>query len=137
MSLQVWSRLTQARGLKPDEVRAAHASRQVAPHAGARIETYRGLRYERRRAVAPHAGARIETHARRYMPLKASVAPHAGARIETSLLAAPACPSRSGLTQARGLNPPRRGSWAEPALVAPHAGARIETVPSRTGRREQ
>jgi len=34
---------------------------KVAPHAGAWIETYKGVRYVTHYQVAPHAGAWIET----------------------------------------------------------------------------
>ena len=82
----------------------------VAPHAGARIETYagwrrprvfdykslptreRGLKQNNRFCrladclVAPHAGARIETEAHFVGNRRQPVAPHAGARIETARL---------------------------------------------------
>ena len=55
------SRPTRARGLK--RVQPGNGTRcpQVAPHAGAWIETPGAWRRFRRRQVAPHAGAWIET----------------------------------------------------------------------------
>src|SRR5271165_4329353 len=59
---------------------------QVAPRAGARIETSRRLLHYRRFLVAPRAGARIETLQLRRGQHARHVAPRAGARIETASL---------------------------------------------------
>jgi len=55
----------------------------VAPHAGAWIETLYVRVRARSEAVAPHAGAWIETRYRSNKSLVVKVAPHAGAWIET------------------------------------------------------
>jgi hypothetical protein len=55
----------------------------VAPHAGAWIETCRNIVYVNHLRVAPHAGAWIETSLLRTCDTLAVVAPHAGAWIET------------------------------------------------------
>ena len=55
------SRLTQARGLKPDIDRRRAAGYAVAPHAGAWIETETVDQAAAFAGVAPHAGAWIET----------------------------------------------------------------------------
>ena len=84
---------------------------QVAPHAGAWIETSVAMAVAVPELVAPHAGAWIETYL--YVPAYwiALVAPHAGAWIETNLAEAK-CQAKA---------------------VAPHAGAWIETVLVRIG----
>ena len=51
---------TRERELKPLP-RVSPPKTRVAPHAGARIETFGLSKYARRVEVAPHAGARIET----------------------------------------------------------------------------
>ena len=95
-----------ARGLKLRDRRVARHAPEVAPHAGAWIETSmltlaccrqksrpmraRGLKLDRERyspcseLVAPHAGAWIETRSSRTFTGDANVAPHAGAWIETT-----------------------------------------------------
>ena len=118
------------RELKPDNDIYPSWLIQVAPHAGARIETSpwfcaqsphsTSLPMRERELklmvsicrktcpnVAPHAGARIETRADNSWLTLPRVAPQAGARIETPQAIA----RRMG------------------AGVAPHAGARIETTP--------
>ena len=59
--------------------------REVAPHAGAWIETAMKLTiHEFAQLVAPHAGAWIETdECALCLALSTHVAPHAGAWIET------------------------------------------------------
>ncbi len=56
----------------------------VAPHAGAWIETIVKGNKGNFTAVAPHAGAWIETASNFFYVLFIYVAPHAGAWIETS-----------------------------------------------------
>ena len=56
---------------------------EVAPHAGAWIETTFAISRNISVAVAPHAGAWIETMIVEERKLLKSVAPHAGAWIET------------------------------------------------------
>ncbi len=58
---QVLSRPTRARGLKQPPLPPPMSSARVAPHAGAWIETYDGLKLIFDYLVAPHAGAWIET----------------------------------------------------------------------------
>ena len=62
-----------------EEIRAV----DVAPHAGAWIETRQMAKARSETRVAPHAGAWIETRGRLYAHRRARVAPHAGAWIET------------------------------------------------------
>ena len=52
---------TRVRGLKPCPVRHPHGRPDVAPHAGAWIETDSSYSSARQAVVAPHAGAWIET----------------------------------------------------------------------------
>jgi len=77
----------------------------VAPHAGAWIETYRSCVFACRRRVAPHAGAWIETH----------------------ILVTNEAYVRSRPTRARGLKQAAYSAAYKQAAVAPHAGAWIET----------
>ena len=121
------SRPTRARGLKPDIDNPEPTCAQVAPHAGAWIETpfsraaaaFFSSRPTRARGLK-HTSSPFTTPFRRSRPTRArglklapvsthtsssSVAPHAGAWIETSQVTA----SPSKLS------------------VAPHAGAWIET----------
>ena len=124
---------------------------QVAPHAGAWIETRELARIRTCEPVAPHAGAWIETGMLLNISIKLLVAPHAGAWIETAMVLTRASNRpTSRPTRARGLKrrctaprlrgqkttrPPRaRGlkhRGRRPAHigadVAPHAGAWIET----------
>nr|CBX28936.1 hypothetical protein N47_B20820 [uncultured Desulfobacterium sp.] len=57
---------------------------QVAPHAGAWIETLALTSQLLCRRVAPHAGAWIETCSTEISIYRQYVAPHAGAWIETN-----------------------------------------------------
>ena len=57
---------------------------QVAPHAGAWIETEKREHHINDLIVAPHAGAWIETLAHPRAQTLYHVAPHAGAWIETT-----------------------------------------------------
>ncbi len=77
------SRPMRARGLKPAEAFYKYADGNVAPHAGAWIETdvVNGSTVDN--VVAPHAGAWIETLMASLMQMVNIVAPHAGAWIET------------------------------------------------------
>ena len=79
---------------------------EVAPHAGAWIETGGASAGTQSLVVAPHAGAWIETLAASASRDYALVAPHAGAWIETL----------------------RQAFQVQKLLVAPHAGAWIETL---------
>ena len=63
-------------------------STEVAPRAGAWIETVDGLLNWKRRKVAPRAGAWIETGGQIGSKVFAHVAPRAGAWIETGAIAA-------------------------------------------------
>ncbi len=56
---------------------------EVAPHAGAWIETWPMSPAPPAPYVAPHAGAWIETGGQWWSSLTSLVAPHAGAWIET------------------------------------------------------
>ena len=78
------SRLTQARGLKQQYQPSADLNQDVAPHAGAWIETtVSAAPMLPAMPVAPHAGAWIETCQGMPMLCALEVAPHAGAWIET------------------------------------------------------
>src|SRR5438270_312811 len=77
------SRLTQERGLKQQFQDQFQLQFDVAPHAGAWIETMCRRRTWGPIHVAPHAGAWIETRCRRRTWGPIHVAPHAGAWIET------------------------------------------------------
>ena len=57
---------------------------QVAPFAGARVETANRVATELSKVVAPFAGARVETPQSRLIACKYTVAPFAGARVETT-----------------------------------------------------
>src|SRR5438132_144908 len=96
---------TRERGLK----RARHVVTgdlcQVAPHAGAWIETDRMVRLAPRSLSLPTRERGLTRHTALHEPHGDAVAPHAGAWIETSTWTA------------------GRGSHC----VAPHAGAWIET----------
>jgi len=78
----------------------------VAPHAGAWIETRSPAPEERQRAVAPHAGAWIETTPLSNVPTRNVSPPMRGRGLKHNLMAA---------------------AYAL-VLVAPHAGAWIETT---------
>ena len=116
------------RGLKHRKVRLHRQGKDVAPRAGAWIETiYRwsGTIYVK---VAPRAGAWIETEVVRIMREYITVAPRAGAWIETT------DQMKGGLLEVVA---PRAGAWIETTArrhcadcksVAPRAGAWIETA---------
>ena len=115
------------RGLKLSPVSTLRST-DVAPHAGAWIETWQGTPMSGNPSVAPHAGAWIETNNTEHIAINPIVAPHAGAWIETN--------AAMKLSQPLSVAP-HAGAWIEtrPALgyhsrmaVAPHAGAWIETV---------
>ena len=55
-----WSLPTRERGLKYSIPKIPKLRREVAPHAGARIEMTAELLTANKPRVAPHAGARIE-----------------------------------------------------------------------------
>ena len=74
---------TRGRGLKLEKRRNT-GSGDVAPHAGAWIETPGMASLIWPASVAPHAGAWIETAHSRDRAQHIQVAPHAGAWIETS-----------------------------------------------------
>ena len=106
LSLDCWSRLTQARGLKPASPSASAPRRTVAPHAGAWIETSPRTRSRSRRASSRLTQAR---------------------GLKRLLLGNGRNRPQSRLTQARGLKPMVRQSMPAAPGVAPHAGAWIET----------
>ena len=101
------SRLTQARGLKLAELDRIEEYKQVAPHAGAWIET------EHRHVLLETAKLSRLTQAR---GLK---------RLATGMNDAR---PTSRLTQARGLKQAWLAQRRLSCLVAPHAGAWIETL---------
>ena len=70
--------------MKPAKPRNGRAFPEVAPHAGAWIETYFEEASIDETKVAPRAGAWIETYRRRCPRGGCSVAPRAGAWIETN-----------------------------------------------------
>src|SRR2546421_5421643 len=74
---------TRERGLKPVLFDEIHQLKNVAPHAGAWIETKSVASAPHSSLVAPHAGAWIETDGNRRIAKDRIVAPHAGAWIET------------------------------------------------------
>ena len=77
---------------------------QVAPHAGAWIETNKAATRNEPAPVAPHAGAWIETRILTFASILLTVAPHAGAWIETCFAQPPHVTARmSRPTRARGL----------------------------------
>ena len=77
---------TRERGLKRTHSDLPVAQSQVAPHAGAWIETQAPPACPASSRVAPHAGAWIETVLVGFYQTITAVAPHAGAWIETSKL---------------------------------------------------
>ena len=119
---------TRVRGLKQNETARRQQEPDVAPHAGAWIETalilaclsasimshptrVRGLKHQSelpeggRSRVAPHAGAWIETDTKTGTMNIGGVAPHAGAWIETYSPSAVIGDSPSHPTRVRGLKP--------------------------------
>ena len=75
------------RGLKRYECEYEIQDDEVAPHAGAWIETGELPPFGRAIHVAPHAGAWIETYITTQGNVRGGVvAPHAGAWIETELV---------------------------------------------------
>ena len=146
------SRPTRARGLKLRPDRASGPAKDVAPHAGAWIETLRRVYGHRRQCVAPHAGAWIETlhsspclinsdtsrptRARGLKPLATGMMlPMRGSRptrargLKHFLHLCSPLPYLSRPTRARGLKPLPARLGLCPKRVAPHAGAWIETPP--------
>ena len=93
----------------------------------------RGLKLEDRKPigikseVAPHAGAWIETSYARKYALNGLVAPHAGAWIETSPRSQIASRPTSHPMRVRGLKLHIHRGIVAWTAVAPHAGAWIET----------
>ena len=79
------------RGSKLLEVDVVGDNGEVAPRAGARIETLSRVHRFGHHNVAPRAGARIETSRDQGVIDGLNVAPRAGARIETSCLASLSC----------------------------------------------
>ena len=80
-----------------------YSDSEVAPHAGAWIETCNSDTTCPHSTVAPHAGAWIETPSRRISSLSELVAPHAGAWIETFATANNIIPNTSRPMRVRGL----------------------------------
>ena len=103
-------------------------SYDVAPHAGAWIETSGGSFLLSMILVAPHAGAWIETLALAHSLIVALVAPHAGAWIETVLKQQVGFLLASLPTRERGLKHGSTPQAVSVDQVAPHAGAWIETL---------
>ena len=77
------SPLAQGRGLKLRWCEGCNHYHQVAPRAGAWIETYRAEVLPNNSTVAPRAGAWIETFFTPFHFSGRQVAPRAGAWIET------------------------------------------------------
>ena len=73
------------RGLKHPLGRASLGAEEVAPRAGAWIETSVRTRRPSGASVAPRAGAWIETIVPRVVTAPLGVAPRAGAWIETAM----------------------------------------------------
>ena len=72
------------RGLKLEQRQEMDTGDQIAPHAGARIETLIVAAVTPDiSTIAPHAGARIETEIEHHHSEGVPIAPYAGARIET------------------------------------------------------
>ena len=127
-----------------------HAPCNVAPRAGAWIETRRLRGSFAESVVAPRAGAWIETQRLSLQDHAQGVAPRAGAWIETATRARPCAFSKSRPVRARGSKHRPRGANAgrarsrpvrargskplffgvlfEIGVVAPRAGAWIETT---------
>ncbi len=146
------SRPTRARGLKHARFVEGPQTRNVAPHAGAWIETVipatatgasppsrptraRGLKhtvawlYRWSSATSRPTRARgLKLVYRGAVLPKVRVAPHAGAWIETRRAQRKqSLVAQSRPTRARGLKPRRTSSSERSCGVAPHAGAWIET----------
>lgn len=68
--------------MKLDTDYSTYYDGEVAPHAGARIETDKAHITQRRKPSRSHAGARIETWVKCPPSSIIVVAPRAGARIE-------------------------------------------------------
>ena len=123
------------RGLKHVVRHVMGKKADVAPRAGAWIETRAELPRAGEDLVAPRAGAWIETHHSHAATLSRSVAPRAGAWIETFV--AVCCAFKMPVA-------PRAGAWIETGQtlatrcyrnVAPRAGAWIETPYASTNSR--
>ena len=84
--------------------------------------------------IAPHAGARIETYAGALGSLAGDIAPHAGARIETSPTDVSNLANKSHPMRVRGLKLVVGIAVLLDLVIAPHAGARIETPPETASR---
>ena len=119
---------SRGRGLKP-AVRWLEAQiGQVAPFAGAWIETALCAFAMQQVRVAPFAGAWIETVGSRSQEMALWVAPFAGAWIETKTLSVNSRRSLSPPSRGRGLKRPLLKDGVRLAWVAPFAGAWIETA---------
>ena len=98
------SRPSRARGLKLDDAHNFSKHDEVAPFAGAWIETSTVANTAAWSTVAPFAGAWIENRRTLFVALRTSVAPFAGAWIETSITSqAAAAQAMSRPSRARGL----------------------------------
>jgi len=84
-------------------LRGISSSANVAPRAGAWIETSKNSFYLRWSKVAPRAGAWIETESYDKSALARTVAPRAGAWIETAAPTEVGFHDRSRPVRARGL----------------------------------
>ena len=113
--------------MKPECFQDLFPAFQVAPRAGAWIETIVGGGFELQAAVAPRAGAWIETVGCSGYPLACRVAPRAGAWIETRCATAVAPSPRSLPVRERGLKQIFGALAGHDGHVAPRAGAWIET----------
>ena len=72
------------RGLKRTQGPQLRFAAEVAPRAGAWVETYLLLYVTQDRIVAPRAGAWVETSDMWFMDYQTQVAPRAGAWVETA-----------------------------------------------------
>ena len=121
------------RGLKPPYTSDVVESYKSPPMRGRGLKQRERGELQPAAEVAPHAGAWIETPSYRAIPLLSKrVAPHAGAWIETRLDNMEVQPTGSPPMRGRGLKRGRGGGGYGDIRVAPHAGAWIETMASPT-----
>ncbi len=117
------------RGSKPRSAQALSPHSAVAPRTGARIETSKPQRADRKNRVAPRTGARIETSAFRGSTYRRrGRSPHGGA--DRNYRVAPVPRPRMGRSPHGGADRNSLGGDAilERQAVAPRTGARIETT---------
>ncbi len=106
---------------------------QVAPHAGARIETSSFVCKRTGLVVAPHAGARIETSAFCRAAAVCLSLPMRERELKPAVVVLVAVVPASLPMRERELKPFVHLPIKQGRRVAPHAGARIETIYSLSG----